>query len=94
MLETLDHTNTVVGAKQARRALSSGRAEALFVADDADPRVTQPLMELAREKGVTVNHIPLMKTLGRLRHRRGQRRRRPRLLLILTGAGNKPSRSC
>ena len=63
MLETLDHTNTVVGAKQARRALSSGRAEALFVADDADPRVTQPLMELAREKGVTVNHIPLM-TLG------------------------------
>lgn len=64
MLETLDHTNTVVGAKQARRALSSGRAGALFVADDADPRVTQPLMELAREKGVTVNHIPLMKTLG------------------------------
>lgn len=64
MLETLDHTNTVVGAKQARRALSSGRAEALFVADDADPRVTQPLVELAREKGVTVNHIPLMKMLG------------------------------
>lgn len=64
MLETLNHANTVAGAKQARRALSSGRAEALFVADDADPRVTLPLAELAREKGVTVNHIPLMKTLG------------------------------
>ena len=64
MLETLDHTNTVVGAKQARRALSSGRAEALFVADDADPRVTEPIQDLCEDLGVDIEEVETMAQLG------------------------------
>lgn len=64
MSELLNQSNTVVGAKQARRAISAGRAQNLFVASDADPRVTQPLVELANEKGVTVIRVSTMKSLG------------------------------
>ena len=64
MLTELTTQHKVTGAKQVTRALKNAKALRVFMAQDADPRVTQPLMELAREKGVTVNHIPLMKTLG------------------------------
>ena len=56
--------NKVVGAKQVRRAFQDGRVEKLFLAHDADPRVTQPLGKLAEEAGVPVITVPSMKELG------------------------------
>ena len=41
MVSELSTPNKVVGAKQAKRALNDGRAKKVFIAGDADPRVTQ-----------------------------------------------------
>ena len=64
MLSELNTPNKVVGAKQARRALQDGRAQKLFLAGDADPRVTEPLARLARETGVAVEEGASMRELG------------------------------
>lgn len=64
MLNELRSANKVVGAKQAKRALNDGRARKVFLALDADPRVTGPLAQLAMERGVPVEETPAMKELG------------------------------
>ena len=64
MVSELSTPNKVVGAKQAKRALNDGRARKVFVAGDADPRVTQPLAQLAVDKRVPVELVPTMKELG------------------------------
>ncbi|OUQ82380.1 ribosomal L7Ae/L30e/S12e/Gadd45 family protein [Flavonifractor sp. An100] len=64
MITELQTTQKVVGTKQAKRALNDGRAKKLFLAADADPRVTEPLERLAKEKGVPVEEISAMKELG------------------------------
>lgn len=64
MITELQTTQKVVGTKQAKRALNDGRAKKLFLAVDADPRVTEPLQRLAEEKGVPVEEISAMKELG------------------------------
>ena len=64
MLHELNNADKLVGAKQAKRALNDGRAKKLFLAVDADPRVTEPLAALAGEKSVTVVEVSSMKELG------------------------------
>ncbi len=64
MLHELNNADKVVGAKQAKRALNDGRARKLFLALDADPRVTEPLALLAGEKSVAVEEVATMKDLG------------------------------
>ena len=54
----------VVGVKQTKRALSDGSAVLVFLARDADPRVTEPVALLCGEKGVPVERTPSMKELG------------------------------
>lgn len=65
MLTELSNQTRVVGAKQVKRAIESGRALTVFLADDADPRVTQPVAALCEEKGVRTRGVPSMKELGR-----------------------------
>ena len=65
MQRELEAGNKVAGAKQVRRALNDGRAARIFWAQDADPRVTEPLVRLAREQGVPAEQAASMKELGR-----------------------------
>ena len=65
MLTQLEQTTKVVGVKQTRRALNDGRAKALFLARDADPALTEPLAELAGERGIPVCWTERMRELGR-----------------------------
>jgi large subunit ribosomal protein L7A len=65
MLTQLENSAKVVGVKQVRRALASGRAKALFLARDADPSLTEPLAQQAQTQGVDVHWADTMKTLGR-----------------------------
>lgn len=65
MLTQLEHAGRVVGVKQTRRALNDGRAVAVFLARDADPAITEPLAELAGNRGIAVNWTEHMKELGR-----------------------------
>ena len=64
MLTELSGSNKVVGAKQAKRALNDGRARKVFVAGDADPRVTQPLAQTAVNQRIPVELVPTMRELG------------------------------
>ena len=64
MLHELNNADKLVGAKQAKRVLNDGRAKKLFLAVDADPRVTEPLAALAEEKSVPVVEVSSMKDLG------------------------------
>jgi large subunit ribosomal protein L7A len=59
-----DNSNKVAGAKQVKRAIKDGRAVKLYLADDADPRVTEPLAQLAAEKNVPTEIVHSMKELG------------------------------
>ena len=64
MLTELAAEEKVVGAKQAKRALRDGRARRVYLAADADPRVTEPVAQLCQQQGVPVEEVPGMKALG------------------------------
>ena len=66
MLSKLSESSKVVGAKQTKRALTGGKAVAVYLADDADPRVTEAIRELSEECNVPVYDVPSMKELGRV----------------------------
>ena len=65
MLTELSNKAKVVGAKQVRRALEAGQALTVFLADDADPRVTGPIAAQCAEKGVRAETVPSMRELGK-----------------------------
>ena len=56
-LPDLSKERMVVGAKQLRKALASGRAQHVFLAENADPAVTEPLEALCRNQHV--NHFAI-----------------------------------
>ncbi|SCZ09676.1 ribosomal L7Ae/L30e/S12e/Gadd45 family protein [Alkaliphilus peptidifermentans] len=65
MLEILQHEKKTIGIKQTAKALKQDKAKALYVADDADQHLLQPLVELAEAKGIEVIHVDSMKKLGK-----------------------------
>ena len=69
MLTELNCTNKVAGAKQVKRALNDDRVLKLFVAGNADPRVTQPLAQQAVTRGIRYEGAGTS-----LLHQRGMRR--------------------
>lgn len=54
----------VAGAKQLRKALSSGRARTVYLAENADPAITLPIMEQCKLNGIPYAWIHSMKDLG------------------------------
>ena len=64
MISKLKTDAKVVGIKQSRRAIQEGKAACVFLADDADPCVTEPLESLSAEHQVPVEHVSAMRTLG------------------------------
>lgn len=64
VLSKLSESSKVVGAKQTKRALTSGKAAAVYLAEDADPRVTEAVRTLSQECQVPVYEVSSMKKLG------------------------------
>ncbi len=64
MLSKLSGSPKVVGAKQTKRALTGGTAVAVYLAEDADPRVTEAIRDLSVERNVPVCDVSSMKELG------------------------------
>ncbi len=54
-----------VGSNQTVKAIQKGRALVVFVAKDADRRVTDPVVRAAQEKGLPVVQEHTGKELGR-----------------------------
>ena len=64
MLEELKQSNTVVGINQLRRALDGGKVKKVFLAEDADPVLTDPVAQLCAEIGVECEAVQTMRALG------------------------------
>jgi large subunit ribosomal protein L7A len=54
-----------VGASETAKAIDRGRASVVFVARDADRRVTEPVLRSARARGLEVVEVESMVALGR-----------------------------
>ena len=65
MLDELKGARKVIGIKQLRRALGAGSVRKVFLADAADPRLTDPLCELCAGHGVELERVKTMKELGK-----------------------------
>lgn len=57
--------NISIGTKQAMRMVELGKASEVFVADDADPRITIKMVNLCKKMGVKVTYVDSMKLLGK-----------------------------
>lgn len=64
MLEELKTESRVVGLKQTRRAVLSGSAKKVFLACDADPALTAPLISACKEKDIPFTAAPTMREIG------------------------------
>ena len=64
-LEEISRHKVVVGAKQLRKALVAGRAQRVFLAENADPAITEPIEALCKEKSVAYAWVKSMTDLGR-----------------------------
>ena len=62
--EELSKHRFVVGAKQLRKALKNGTARRVFLACNADPAVTEPIVALCQMYHVDIAWVRSMTDLG------------------------------
>ena len=55
----------VVGLKQTKKAIAAGKAAVVYLAKDADPKLTEPLSALCRLSDIRVVADRTMSELGR-----------------------------
>ena len=60
-----DARRRVVGARQVLRAVSGGTLQQAFIARDADPFVTRPVMDACEKSGVRFAEVESMEQLGK-----------------------------
>ena len=65
MLDELKTQRKVVGIKQLRRALRDGQIVRVYVAENADPQLTQPVADACASGGVELILVPTMTELGK-----------------------------
>ena len=68
MLRKLETAKRVVGIKQVKRAILSGDAVTVFLAEDADPAMTEPLQALCEERSIETIRVESMQKIGRVCH--------------------------
>ncbi len=64
MLSELKNSPKLVGVKQLRKAVGRGEIRRVFLAEDADPALTEPVERLALEQGIPITRVRSMKELG------------------------------
>ena len=64
-LEELRNHKHIVGMKQLKKHLLRGGVRRVFLARDADPAVTDPLVRLAEQSGTEIVWVGKMHDLGR-----------------------------
>lgn len=63
--ETLKSAKKVIGIKQVSKAVEKDLTDVVYVAQDADIRVTQSLKELCSRKGIKLEWVPSKSQLGK-----------------------------
>ena len=64
-LAVLKKFKMVVGLKQLRKALENGKAKCVFLAQNADPALTEPIAALCQQNQVSYTWVRSMADLGR-----------------------------
>ena len=65
VLSEVARRKMVVGAKQMKRALCSGRATWVILAENADPAITEPLEQMCQQYHINCAWVPSMLDLGK-----------------------------
>ena len=60
----LTSCKVVVGMKQLKKALLKGTARYVFLAENADPVVTEPIETMCRQRSVEFSWVPSKSDLG------------------------------
>lgn len=55
-----------VGAKQTLKALEKGEALHVFIATDAEEKVTRPVLAICENSGISPHYVETMQQLGKL----------------------------
>lgn len=55
----------IIGMKQTLKAVEQEMVKEVFVAKDADPRITGKILKLCSDKGVPVEYVDSMRQLGK-----------------------------
>lgn len=58
-------TQVIVGTKQTLKHLDSGKISEVFIAKDADQRVTAKVIQLCEKSRIRVNFVDSMRKLGK-----------------------------
>ena len=61
----LSNLKLAVGAKQLKKAVKAGRVKSVYLADNADPAVTEPLADLCAEHHIPITWVASKADLGR-----------------------------
>lgn len=64
-LDTLKTAKRVIGIKQVTKAANKGLCEKIFIAQDADLRVVQPLVDLCKKLKLEIVFVETMNELGK-----------------------------
>jgi large subunit ribosomal protein L7A len=64
-LDVLKDAKRIIGVKQVTKAVEKDLVIAIYIAQDADQRLVEPLRILCSQKEVTINTTPTMVELGK-----------------------------
>ncbi len=65
ILNEISHKKMVVGAKQLRKTIPSGKVNCVYLAKNADPAITNPILALCEQNHVAYTWVMSMTDLGR-----------------------------
>ena len=65
MINELETAKRVVGIKQVKRAVLAKQAVKVFLADDADPALTESLQQICVEQGIETERVKTMSLIGK-----------------------------
>ena len=65
VLPDLTKNQIVVGSKQLKKAVAAGRARYVFLAENADPAITDPIAEMCSKHNIHITWVHSMAELGR-----------------------------
>jgi len=63
-LKDMENRKMVVGSKQLRKALENGRAKFVYLAENADPAITEPILAMCEVNHVSYAWVRTMQELG------------------------------
>ena len=64
-LPDLRKSKLVVGSKQLKKAVTAGRVRCVFLAENADPAITEPIAGICSQQNIHITWVRTMAELGR-----------------------------